>query len=410
MGSVQTSAVPPRWVEPWTRGQGDARARALLARVWDGEPDGVWSAPGRVTIIGEHTDYNGGMTLPTVTPHRTYVAARLRDDDRVRIVSEGAGRFDGPGDIWEGTLDGIDPETAKGWPAYVAGVMWALRERGFDGAGLDIAICSCVPSDAGLASSGALSCATARAINALWGLALDSDQSQWELAEACVHAEEAIAGVPAGGLDQHTQLRCREGEAIELDFSHAPPRVLRRPLYFPEYGLALLVIALRSSHQGRAAGLANRVDECRAAARALGVARLGDLAGAPGACGRVGALEDATLRRRARHVLSEIDRVHDVMAELANTGPAHERFVHVGEQLFRSHASLEMDFEVSTPEQNLAVDTAYRTGALGARLIGAGFGGCALAFIRRTQADSMAQRIDHEFIDAGRERPQFLLL
>lgn len=381
-----------------------------MARMWAREPDGVWSAPGRVAIIGEHTDYNGGATLPTVTPHRTYAAARRRDDGWLRIVSEGAASFDGPGEVWEGRLDDISPETARGWPAYVAGVVWALRERGFDGPGLDIAVSSCVPSDAGLASSGALSCATARAVNALWGLSLDAAEAQWELAEACMHAEQAIAGVPAGGLDQHTQLRCREGEAIELDFSRSPPLAQHRPLYFPDYGLALLVIALRSSRQDRAAGLALRVEQCRAAARALEVSRLGELADAAHACSRVDGLPDPLLRRRARHVLSEIDRVHEVMAELANSGPAHDRFVAVGAHLYRSHASLETDFEVSTPEQNLAVDTAFHLGALGARMIGAGFGGCALALVRRAQADGMARGIDGAFVEAGRERPRFLLV
>uniref|UniRef100_UPI0025D1060B galactokinase n=1 Tax=uncultured Demequina sp. TaxID=693499 RepID=UPI0025D1060B len=246
------------WIDPWTRGQGESRSRALLSQTWGGEAEGVWSAPGRVTIIGEHTDYSSGMSLPTVTSHRTYVAARLRDDHVLRVASEGAEAFDGPGVSWEGSIEDIEPGSVEGWPAYVASVIWALRERGYDGAGMDLAITSCVPPGAGLASSGALECATALAVNALWRLALDSDEAHAELAEACIHGEEAIAGAPSGGLDQHTQLRCREGEALELDFSERPPTARHCPLYFPDYGLGLLVIDVRTRARRRTEGYVAR--------------------------------------------------------------------------------------------------------------------------------------------------------
>lgn len=377
---------------------------------WHVEPDGVWSAPGRVPIIGEHTDYNGGLALLTVTPHRTYVAARLRDDARVRVVSERAGGFAGPGTTWEGHLDGITADSAAGWPAYTLGVIWALRERGFDGAGLDLAITSCVPSNAGLASSGALEAATAQAVNSLWRLALDSADSQWELAEACRHAEEAIAQVPTGGMDQHTILRCRQSEAVELDFSERPPLLHDRPLYFPDYGLGLLIIDAHATGQARTPGFTQRVAECRAAATALGVDSLSELAGVEDGRQRVNNLGDEVLRKRARHVLTENERVRIVAAELADTGPAHERFVEIGTQLYRSHASLELDFEVSSAEQNLAVDAAFHSGALGARLVGAGFGGAAIALVRRAQAHATARSIDQAFVDAGRQQPHFLMI
>ncbi|GIG55328.1 galactokinase [Demequina activiva] len=400
----------PDWVDPWTRGQGEARARALFSQTWDGEAKGVWSAPGRITIIGEHTDYNGGLSLPTVTPHRTYVAGRAREDGRLRVVSEAGDWLEGPGRTWECDMDLIDPTTAQGWPAYCAGVVWALRERGFDGPGLDLAITSCVPPGAGLASSGAVECATALAANALWRLALDSDEAHAELAEACLHAEEAIAGAPTGGLDQHTQLRCREGEALELDFSEHPPLAQHRPLYFPDYGLGLLVIDVRTAGRRRTEGFVERQRQCAAAAQALGVASLRELAGAPDARMRIEALADPVLKARARHVVAEIERVSDVCAELANTGPAHERFVHVGKQLYRSHASLEVDFDVSSADLNLAVDSAFRAGVLGARLVGAGFGGSAIALVRRAEADHVAARIDEAFVAEHRPRPRFLMV
>ncbi|MFV0634397.1 galactokinase [Demequina sp.] len=409
MGS-EPDRTHPEWLDAWTRGQGEMRARALFKATWEGDPEGAWSAPGRVTVIGEHTDYNGGLTLPTVTAHRTYVAARVRDDDLLRVVSEGAQAFAGPGDRWQARLSEISPDTARGWPAYVASVVWALMERGYEGPGLDLAVASCIPADAGLASSGALECATALAVNALWRLALDSDESHAELAEACVHGEEAIALSPTGGLDQHTQLRCREGEALEMDFASRPPASRHCPLYFPDYGLGLLVVDVRSSARQRTPGFRERQRQCEAAAHALGVAKLGHLAGTPDALERVAALPDPLLRSRARHVVTESERVADVAALLADTGPAQERFVEIGRQLFRSHASLEVDYGVSSPELNLAVDAAYRAGVLGARLVGAGFGGSVIALVRRSAADEVALRIDQAFIDAGAPRPRFLMV
>ena len=408
--------VPPAavseatWVEPWTRGQGESRARSLMSDTWNCQADGVWSAPGRVPIIGEHTDYNGGLTLSTVTSHRTYIAARLRDDARVRVISERADSFAGPGNRWEGELDDISSSTAAGWPAYTLGVIWALRERGFDGAGLDLAITSCVPPNAGLSSSGALEGATARAVNALWRLALDSDESQSELAEACRHGEESIANTPTGGMDQHTILRCREGEAVELDFSERPPALAHRPLYFPDYGLGLLIIDARTAGRDRTPGMNQRLAECRAAAAELGVDSLGEITDFDDGRRRIRKLPNQVLRRRARHVLTENTRTRNVAAELADTAPAHERFMQIGKELFRSHASLEVDFEASSPEQNLAVDAAYHSGALGARMVGTGFGGAAIALVRRAQARDMSERIDRAFVAAGRERPHFLMV
>lgn len=381
-----------------------------MEHTWDVKADGVWSAPGRVPIIGEHTDYNGGLALLTITPHRTYVAARLRDDSQVRVVSERASHFVGPGAMWEGELDNITAQNTAGWPAFVLGVIWALRERGFDGGGLDLAITSCVPTNAGLSSSAALEAAVARAVNGLWRLALDSNDSQAELAEACLHGEDAIARAPSGGMDQHTVLRCRDGEAVELDFSERPPILEHRPLYFPDYGLGLLVIDARTAGRDRTPGVVERMTQCGAAAAQLGVGTLGELIDYEDSRRRIRKLDDPILRQRARHVLTENMRVRYVAAELADTGPAHERFVEIGKQLYRSHASLEVDFAASSPEQNLAVDAAYHSGALGARMVGAGFGGAAIALVRRAQARDTSARIDRAFVAAGRTRPHFLMV
>ncbi len=410
MSPMSETASGPEWYEPWAREHGDAKASGAFREHFGTAPQGVWSAAGRVNLIGEHTDYSNGLCLPTVLRHRTFVAASARDDDMLEIVSDAGTAFDGPGTRWSARLDDISPETAAGWPVYPAGVAWALRERGYDGPGLNLAITSCVPLGAGLASSGAVTCATARAINDVWRLSLDSKAARVELAEAAIDAENLVAQTPTGGLDQYTSLFCPEGSVIEIDFATSPPAIREAPLYFPDYGLVLLVIDTRTTHHLTDGRYAERYRECQAAADALGVTKLREVADDPHGMARVEAMTDPVLKKRARHVVSEIDRVRQVSAELAGTGPAHERFVEVGRHIYRSHTSLAVDFEVSCPELDLAVNAAWTSGALGARLVGAGFGGAAIALIRRTQMDATARVIDRSFSEAGLPRPRFLHL
>ena len=412
MMNGMSAAAPdaPTWLEPWSEDVGIARATALYQSNFGAAPTGVWSAPGRVNLIGEHTDYSGGLCLPTVLPHRTYVAASLRPDDRVVIVSERAEEFEGPGARWECHLDDITPDSAAGWPAYPAGVLWALRERGFDGRGLTIAITSCVPLGAGLASSAALTCAVAKAVNDLWRLSLDTRTGRSELADAAKDAENLVAGTPTGGLDHYAALFCAEGSAIEIDFATDPPGIRDTPLYFPDYGLVLLVVDTRKPHHLTDGKYAARYEECQRAAHALGAVNLRAVSDEPDGRQRVENLEDDTLKKRARHVVSEIARVREVSASLSDTGPAHERFIDVGRQIYRSHTSLAVDFEVSCDELDLAVNAAWTAGALGARLVGGGFGGSIIALVRRTQIHVTARIIDDAFAEAGFDRPHFLQL
>ena len=414
MGQSDTSRVTPAldpvWVKPWPLDQGNARAAHLLETTFGVAADGVWSAPGRLNIIGEHTDYNNGLCLPTIIPHRTFAAVRLRQDSLLRVTSDAAEGLVGPGPVWEGDLDSISPEAAPGWPGYVAGALWALQEHGFSGYGMDIAFASCVPVGAGLSSSAALSCATALAANDLWKLALDTPEGRIELAEACIDGENLIALAPTGGLDHHTLLRCEEHEAIELDFDVSPPGAKPYPLYFPDYGLAILVIDTTVRHDSTDGQYGQRRAECERAAAELGLGSLRDLNRVPNGARLIEKLSDPVLRQRARHVYSENERVLVVEAELSGTGPAHERFVNLGKALYRSHASLDIDFDVSSPELNLAVEAAYRAEALGARLVGGGFGGAAIALIRRSHADSTARTINEAFAQANYAAPKFLLV
>ena len=360
--------------------------------------------------MGEHTDYNDGLCLTTIMPHRAFVAARLREDSKVRVVVDDIEPFVTSGSTWSGTLGAITPESAAGWPAYVAGVLWALQERGFNGPGLDIAVASCVPAGAALGHAAAIEAATALAVSDRWKLALDHEEGLIELAECCLDSENVIAGRTSGGLDQHTALRCRQDEVILLDFRTEVPTVTSYPLSFPDYGLALLVVdtQVRANGDGSVGGM--RSVECDRAAQALGLSSLRDLYDDPRGWTLLNDLSDPVLRKRARHVFSENDRVMLMRDRLSATDPAQERFVAVGQALSRSHASLDADFEVSTPELNLAVMAASKAGALGGRLIGSGFGGSVMVLVRRAHAERIAATISEAFLESGLKRPQFLLV
>ncbi|MEX0914043.1 MAG: galactokinase family protein, partial [Demequina sp.] len=377
---------------------------------FDAHADGVWSAPGLVTIIGEHTDDNQGLSMATITPHRAYIAARLREDTTIRVVVDDIEPFVASGSTWSGKLGAITAESAHGWPAYVAGVLWAMQERGFNGPGMDVAVASCVPAGAALGHAAAIEACTALAANDLWRLALDHDQGLAELAECCVDGENMIAGRPSGGREQHTALRCHDNEAILLDFEDHHPRATACPLQFPDYGLALLAVdtQVRTKVEGGVRGM-RRVD-CERAAQALGLTSLRQLQEDPRGWTLLNNLDDPILRKRARHVYSENDRVMLVRDKLSATDPAEERFVAVGQALSRSHASLDADFDVSSPELNLAVTAAADAGALGGKLIGGGFGGSVMVLVRRAHVERIAKTISETFLEAGLKRPQFLLV
>jgi len=171
--------------------------------------------------------------------------------------------------------------------------------------------------------------------------------------------------------------------------------------------LGLLIVDIREPHTGQAALVRERMAELQRAAEVLGVASIGAMQSTPDGLARIEALEDPLLRKRARHVFTENERVELVRDELTGTAPAHERFVAVGKAMYRSHASLENDFDVSGEALNLAVEVAFRAGALGARLAGTGRGGAAVALVRRSQANVTAKLIDEEFLRNGLARPIF---
>ena len=386
------------WVHAWDTPTGDERARAVFATAYGAAPDGVWSAPGRVNLIGEHTDYNGGLCLPVALAHRTFAAVRRRGDETARMAS-----------AWDTSavtaleLGSVAPGAVDGWTAYVAGVAWALRDRGLPVAGFDVAIDSCVPVGSGLSSSAALSCSVALGLDAVNALA----QDRAALAADCVRAENEIAGAPTGGMDQAAALRTAAGHALLLDCRDLSVR--HAPFDPAAEGLALLVIDTRAEHALVDGQYAARRATCEQAARLLDVATLRDLTDSPGDAGR--ALErladdtpEGDLRvRRVRHVLAEIERVREFVA-LLDAGRLRE----TGALLDASHASLRDDYEVSCRELDVAVEAARAAGALGARMTGGGFGGSAIALVEADALVTVADAVDAAFAREGLRPPAFL--
>jgi galactokinase len=369
------------------------RGRDYFSGEFGHPPDGLWSAPGRVNLIGEHTDYNDGFVFPIAIEKRTVAAASVRNDRRLRVASSSF-----PG-IVEVSLDELDPDSLQGWAAYPLGVAWAMSqaagEKGMPTArlaGLDLALSSDVPAGAGLSSSAAVECAAALALNELWGLGLGRE----ELARIGQLAENRVVGAPTGIMDQSASLLGEPDHGILLDCQSLQAESV--PLGFTAAGLGLLVIDTRTSHSHADGGYASRRRSCEAGAKAMGVPNLRALG--PGDLPRAaGVLDDETFRR-VRHIVTENQRVLDTVAALRTEGPAA-----VGPFLNESHVSMRDDFEISTPELDLAVSAAQSLGALGARMTGGGFGGAAIALVRNQDAARITEGIVREFAGAGFTAP-----
>jgi galactokinase len=331
-------------------------------------PDGVFSAPGRVNLIGEHTDHNEGHVLPFAIDRRTWVAAGRRADRTVTVRSSDPGTE--PVTAAVGTL-----HESTGWAAYPLGTVWALEQAGLEPVGWDLVVHGEVPLGAGLSSSAALESAVALAVAELGGGGPDLDR--FALAAAGRRAENEVVGAPVGIMDQAASLLCREGSALLLDCRSMATEDVA--LGLEEAGLAILVVDSRVRHDLADGGYADRRAACVAAAEALGVPALrdADLAGVEG-------LADDVLRRRARHVVSEEARVLEVVG-LLRAGRVRD----VGPVLSASHASLRDDFAVSVPEVDALAEAAEGAGALGARIVGGGFGGSILALVPRAALDDV---------------------
>jgi galactokinase len=321
-----------------------------------GAGGGVWFAPGRANLMGEHTDYNDGFVLPFALEQGTTATASRRGDKMIALTSR---QRPGPEVVLD--MSALVPGGVEGWAAYPAGVAWALREAGYDIPGATIEIDSGVPVGSGLSSSAALECAVALALTALAGL----DVRRQDLVAIARRAENDFVGAPTGIMDQSASLLCTQGHALLLDCqSLAATQV---PL-----DARMLIINTRARHELSEGEYGARRAECEEAARQLSVPSLRSITD----CAEVTRLADPVLRRRARHVCTDDQRVLRAVSLLREG-----RTAEVGELLTAAHASLRDDFEVSWPQADVAVEAALSAGALGARMIGGGFGGSVLAML-----------------------------
>lgn len=362
-------------------------ARALLAT----PAVGVWSAPGRANLIGEHTDYNEGFVLPFAIAQRTAAAVALRDDDVIRVRSTFTP------DAVEVPLAELDARIAAGgldWAGYPLGVAWALRRQAPDAAarGVDIAVASEVPVGAGLSSSAAIEGAVASALDDVWNAGLD----KVALARVGRIAENDAVGAPTGIMDQMASMLGVTDAATFLDCRTLETRPV--PLGFADAGLSILVVDTLVEHAHSSGGYRERRASCEKGAAAFGVAALRDLT--VDDLARAERILDDVTFRRVRHIVTENQRVLDTVAVLDADGPRA-----IGDLLTASHTSMRDDFEISVPELDLAVDTALAAGALGARMTGGGFGGAAIALIATDLIPAATDAVHAAFSASGFRAP-----
>ncbi|AOT03795.1 galactokinase [Arthrobacter sp. U41] len=366
-------------------------ARQLSARfesVFGSAPEGVWQAPGRVNLIGEHTDYNEGFVLPFAIDRTARVAVRLRPDAEIRLLST----FGNQG-LTTADARSLGRGTAKGWTKYPLGVLWALQQGGLPARGLDLLLDSDVPRGAGLSSSHAIECAVISAFNELTGAGLGVQ----EMVLATQRAENDFVGAPTGIMDQSASLRGQAGHALFLDCRDQSIRLV--PFDAEGAGLVMLVIDTKVSHSHAGGGYASRRASCELSAEVLGVKALRDV-GLEDLDEASGLLDPVTFRR-VRHVVTENERVLQAVGLLESSGPAA-----IGPLLDASHASMRDDFEISCPELDLAVASARSSGAVGARMTGGGFGGSAIALTPVAAEQRVRAAVGHAFAEAGYTAPE----
>ncbi|MFF9124268.1 galactokinase [Streptomyces sp. NPDC014889] len=369
---------------------GALEVREGFIELYGAEPEGVWAAPGRVNLIGEHTDYNDGFVMPFALPHMTTAAVARRDDGVLRLHSA-----DVPGGPVELRLDELTPESDRNWTAYPAGVVWALREAGHEVTGADVHLASTVPTGAGLSSSAALEVVVALALNDLYGLGLKG----WRLARLCQRAENVYVGAPTGIMDQTASACCEAGHALFLDTRDLSQRQV--PFDLAAEGLRLLVVDTRVEHAHSDGEYGRRRAGCEKGAALLGVDALRDIPrdGLDAALAELAG--DEEVARLVRHVVTENGRAQRVVS-LLESGDIRA----IGPILTEGHASLRDDFRVSCPELDLVVDTALTSGALGARMTGGGFGGSAIVLTDSADVPTLTRAIEETFTKAGHTAPR----
>lgn len=349
-------------------------------------PEGIWFAPGRVNLIGEHTDYNDGFVLPFALEQRALVAAGHRDDDLIVMHAMDLS------ETVELPLSGLNPGGGD-WAAYLAGVLWALREAGHQVGAVNLVLTSDVPLGAGLSSSAAIECAVMAAACDLFGLEI-APMGRARLAQ---RAENAYVGAPTGLLDQAASTLCHTGHGLFMDCRTLETAEV--PLPLREQGIEILVLDTRTPHSHVDGEYGERRATCEQAAAILGIRALRDVTNLDATLAR---LPDERMRKRVRHVVTENDRTRAAL-ELAVKGNLDG----VASLLNESHASMRDDYEITVPTIDLAVETALAQGALGARMTGGGFGGCIIAWCPVGRTERIGSAIRDAFEKAGFQEPSW---
>ncbi|MGA9779453.1 MAG: galactokinase [Limisphaerales bacterium] len=346
-------------------------------------PRWIAAAPGRVNVIGEHTDYNDGFVLPMAIERYAVMAADRsaggKDSIQIRDMAEG---------VEPAIIDlsmPIKPGKPK-WSNYPRGVIAGFQARGIKSHGLDVLLHSTVPLGGGLSSSAALEVCTATLLEAVTGKTLDPV----EKALLCQQAEHEFAGVPCGIMDQFISVMGRENHLLLLDCRSRQTELV--PMNDPS--VALLVVNTNVRHELGSSEYTKRRAQCEAAAKILGVASLRDATADALEAGR--GKMDGVAYRRARHVIGEIERtVH------AAEGIRASNWLTVGNLMYASHASLRDDYEVSSAELDAVVEIAegigIKGGIYGCRMTGGGFGGCTVALVKAEAVEAISKRIATEY-------------
>ena len=364
----------------------ESAAAAFEAR-YGYAPTGVWSAPGRVNLIGEHTDYNLGFVLPFAINRRTYAAISLRQDQTVRVMSSFSD------EQHQIELADISKNVANDWAAYPFGVAWALAKLGQTaGVGFDAYFESDVPVGSGLSSSAAIECSISLALNELW----QTNLSRPELARVGQLAENEIVGAPTGIMDQSASLLGERDHAVFLDCKSLEAQSIE--LGFDDEGLELLIIDTRVTHRLNDGGYATRRAACELGASQMGAASLREVS--VDQLGKAKEIMDDVTFRRVRHIVTENERVLETVERLRTEGPKS-----IGALLNASHVSMRDDFEISIDELDTAVDVAVRHGAVGARMTGGGFGGAAIALAPIAKVSEITLAVLAEFELLGYGKP-----
>lgn len=385
------------WIDTRSDAELAAAARDLFATVFPDapEPAGVWAAPGRVNLIGEHIDYAGGASIPFALEQNTAVAVAPRTDGLLRIASE----YDGSVAQASLPLSEVRPGHPSDWSGYVAGTVWAATAADvLTCTGLDIAIVSDVPVGSGLSSSAALECSVAVAAYELCHGKAPDDAARAQLAQACIRAENEVVGASTGGLDQNASLLGQRGKALFLDFSTGA--VERVPFNIEAQDMVLLIADTNAPHtlsDGQYASRRGIIDAVQAAAGRS----IREIPDAVAFAATVNPQEAELYRRRVRHVVEETERTLAAATALTSSDPAEFR------RLMReSHISLRDLYEVTTPE----LDSAFiAAGEIGARMTGGGFGGAVIALIPRSDVESTAQTIYDAAASRSFPEPTFLV-